>query len=634
MSDRIKVLAEAIEFHRNLYYKGEAEISDHKYDALEDELRDLDPDHYLFTVVGSLADNAIEVAHQTRMLSLEKLRTIEDVERWRQGRPVLASFKVDGSSGSLVYRKSGELLLAKTRGDGLVGSDITSQVIVMGKDYAPLREYVSGDTYEMRGEFFITQANLDLLITEMIARGLTPPKRLRNTVAGALSRQEHKDLCKYISFVPYQLLGAGSKKELSNFSILKEAGYRVPEHALCETQKEVEAFIEKYILAQTEQSAPYLTDGIVFALNDIEEQEARGYTSHHPKGKISYKLGSEVATTKIKSINIQTGRTGKITFVGIIEPVELSGAVLGRCTLHNAQYILDHKIQLGVDIEITRSGEIIPTHVRTLNMEDLPSSRRWLPEACPSCNTDLVWDGPNLMCKSNDCFSQKTRAILHWTQKIGIDDIGEKQLYKLWDAGYVRSIPDLYALRVDQLLTLDKVGESLATKLVQHIQNSKTMSLAKFLGSCNVVGGGERKFEKLVKHYPTLDEMLAADAYSMSNIRGFGDISAAKIVRGIRKERETIDALAKILTITVAGSTSSALNGMRFVITGKLSKPRKDIEAWIKERGGEIGGSISKTVSCLVCNEVSTSGKYRKAMDLGIKIVTEDELYQMEEALV
>jgi len=623
--DRVHWLASEIMRHKNLYYAGRPVIADVDYDKLEDELKALAPDHPVLGIVGAvnLESSNPKVIHETPMLSLDKTYDVKSLQKWAEGHEIVGTLKVDGTSMSLVYR-AGRFTLAKTRGNGREGEDVTAKLKWVS-DAIP--QVALASDFEVRGELYCSESNFLRLSDEMVALGLERPTSPRNIVAGILGRKVHGELARFFNFFAFDVIGLpGFAREMQKLEWLAARGYRMPEPRLLKSPKEIDQYLAD--VRQIMEDDEVGCDGAVFSYDTLSLHEELGSTSHHPRYKLSFKWQGATARSKIVRIEWATSRLGVVTPVAVVEPVELSGATITNITLHNAAHVKSYSLKAGDTIELVRSGEVIP---KFLSVVTAGSGTCVIPEKCPSCRKSLVADDIRIKCTNHlDCPAQQSGMILNWIKAVGIDDLSDKRLQIMMDMKLVESIPDLYRLTVEKLLTMPSTKEKMAQKLFENIQATKTMPLAMFLNGLGIEGAGQTTWEKLLEVFPDLDAILAAKVEALLDIDGFAQKSSEQIVGGLQRSKLLIK---QLLAVGVKPAlpkvvTDGPLSGMILVITGALSRPRKEVEDLIKAAGGRTGSSVSKTTSVLVTNETdSTSSKMVKAKSLGVKIWSEDKLY-------
>jgi len=629
MNKRIKELEDAIILHKNLYYQGKAKISDETYDQLEIELKNISPNSSVLQMVGATPKSSQKIKHDKKMLSLEKTYDEEKLKDWMDNQVVLSTFKYDGSACSLVYH-DGALQIAKTRGDGQFGENILNKVIYI--DDIPKRISHEGRV-EIRGEIYCTQENFIDLTKEMEKNKLDAPTSLRNIVAGLLGRKDHQHLAKHLSFTAFELiLPLESVLELKimseerKFERMKKWGFILPDYAVCKTWDELKNQITK--CQQFFGTGDFLVDGLVISYNDSKLAEELGETSHHPKNKIAFKFQGVSKISKIVSIEWNISRNGRCTPVAIIEPVELSGVVVSRVTLHHYGMVEAFKLMPGVEIEIVRSGEVIPKFLRVVKAVDKKFTTI---THCPSCKSPLVIDSHWLKCINPACPQKKEQEILYFVKSMGIEEISEMRLREMINKGLVSEVADLFKLTQDDFLKLDKVKEKLAIKFFEQIQNAKKVNLVSLISSLGIEGFGETKIQKIIDAgFDTVDKILEMKIEEIQDIAGFAEKSSQAIIDGLKDNKALIKKLLKagiIIEKNANARVSEKLKGMKFCITGTLSKPRDAIALQIKMNAGVVQDTVNKETSYLVTNDKeSSSSKFVKAVKLGIKILNEDQL--------
>lgn len=621
-NDRIKYLEEEILRHKNLYYQGKPEISDVEYDKIEDELKELCPKSEVLQFVGSEVFVGEKIEHAKKMLSLNKTYKEEDLLKWSENKEVLSTFKIDGSSCSLVY-VDGKLIVAKTRGDGKFGEKITSKVIQIPHVPKILNDKKS---FEVRGEVFCTEENFIHLSGEMVARGLEKPTSQRNIVAGLLGRKENLDLCKYLSFQAFEMFSEELKlrTEVEKFKLLLEMGFETPEYFLNKSKKD---FRERLKEAQDFISeGNYLIDGIVFSFNDLKLHETMGETAHHPRYKIAFKFQGDVKETKIRSISWQVSRNGILTPVGNVEPVELSGAKVSRVTLHNFGLVKQFELKKGDVIKIVRSGEVIP---KFLDVIESSENKFVYPEKCPSCDEEVYVEDIRIVCRNDKCPDKVKDEILNFIKKIGIDDLSSKRIEEFIRNGIFYDIPSLYEIKKEELLKLDKVKDKLANKIITNIDNSKNTDIITFLSSLGVSGGAYNKCEKVVNAgFDTIEKVLNMKASDLQEVESFAEKSSKDFVNSIQSKKDLIkEIISKGFKFkSIKSNASNTLSGQKFCITGTLTMKRSELQKLIKDNGGQAVSSVSSNTDYLITNDKeSSSSKFKKAKELNIPIITEDK---------
>jgi DNA ligase (NAD+) len=625
--DEIKSLELEIIKHKNLYYQGKPEISDFEYDALEEKLKTLDPKNEVLQMVGSEIFKSEKVEHDKKMLSLNKTYKIHDLLSWAGDKPVLSTFKIDGSSCSLMYKK-GKFVIAKTRGDGKFGENISNKILCI--EHVP--KILKGYDFDMeiRGEVYCREDEFIHLSQEMEKMGLEKPTSQRNIVAGLLGRKENIELSRYLSFQAFELItdDTNIRTEEDKFLLLQKMGFETPEFYINKTKKEFEDRLDE--AREFMSNGDYLIDGLVFSFNDLKLHDELGETAHHPRYKMAFKFQGETKVTKIKSLSWQVSRNGILTPVANVEPVELSGAKVSRVTLHNYGMVNQFQLKKGDEIEIVRSGEVIP---KFLGVANASSNKFEIPEVCPSCSEKIYVDDIRLLCKNDLCPDKVKDDILNFIHKIGIDDLSGKRLEELIKAGLVTDIPSLYDLNVVQLLSMDKVKDKLANKIITNIQKTKNVDIITFLSALGITGGAYNKCEKVVSYgHDTVEKILGLSVEKLSEIESFAEKSATEFVNSIQGKKRMINKLlSKGFEFKQRSvNTDTAVSGKKFCITGTLSMKRSDLQKLIKENGGVAVSSVSKATDFLITNDTeSSSSKFKKAKELNIPIINEDKFLEM-----
>lgn len=633
-SKQIADLSHAIMHHRYLYEKGIPEISDARFDQLEDELRELSPNHPALKSVGLEPDqDAPKVSHEEPMLSLNKTYSLDDLFDWINEYETVGMLKVDGVSLALIY-EDGALSVAKTRGNGQVGEDVTRKVFwIPGIPHA--LSSGKGKKIEIRGEICCTKTSFMRLAHQMETLGLEKPTSPRNIVAGLLGRKTYYDLCRYFEFYSFSAFRRSESDqdfvhEWVQFDWLKSEGFRVPEPRLLKDRKDVESYLELVRKMMDDDEIPI--DGAVFAYTDRKLQKNLGNTAHHPRAKISFKWQGQTAFSVVKKVEWATSRLGVVTPVAVIEPVFLSGATITNVTLHNAAYVQTFMIKPGDEIEIVRSGEVIPKFLRVVKSS---SGSIVIPDRCPSCQHMLEFDEVRLRCPHTiGCPAQQIGTILNWIRAVEIDDLSEKRLKAMMDLELIHGPADLYVLSVEDLLKLPQTKEKLAQKLFQNIQKTKKLPLQRFLHGLGIEGMGITTWEKLLESIknPTLEGVMSLDENVILGIHGFAEKSAQDLVKGLRERKSLISQLLKngieVLPYLAKQTKKTPISGYNFVITGALSVPREEISQKIKDAGGKVGSGVTSSTYALVTNDKeATSSKMKKAQELGVKVISEEELY-------
>lgn len=621
---RIQKLEAEIIKHKALYYQGRPEISDSEYDQLEEELKKLDPNNPTLQVVGSTSSASDKIKHDKKMLSLEKTYVLDDLVSWMGKEEILSTMKLDGISCSLIYQ-DGDLSLAKTRGDGTYGENITKKVMWISN----VPKFIKNkNKVEVRGELYCDEESFFKLSNEMTSIGLEKPTSQRNIVAGLMGRKDNLELCRYIKFMAFDYLTDEPLKfEEDKFKHLSKHEFLIPDYEIHKTKSSLEDVIERARNFMTE--GDYQIDGLVFTYNKMSIHDELGETSHHPRYKMAFKFQGESKTTTLNEIIWSVSRNGILTPVGDVEPVELSGAMISRVTLHNYGMVAANNLKAGDVIEIIRSGEVIP---KFLSVVKSSKNKFEIPDHCPSCDSKVEIRDIRIYCKNEYCPGKNKEIILNFIQKIGIEDLSGKRLDELIKAKMVKTIPDLYRLEATDLLKLDKVKDKLSQKLIESIEKTKNVDLITFLSALGITGGAFNKCEKVVRSgFDSIQKIKNLSLEQLMGIEGFAEKSATEFLNSLREKFDLIDELVKLgFEFTVEETRETKITGLKICITGALSEKRPVVEDMIRQGGGIVVSSVSKNTDLLVTNETDpSSSKYKKALELKIKIITEAELMKL-----
>ncbi|MCO4752925.1 MAG: NAD-dependent DNA ligase LigA [Bacteriovoracaceae bacterium] len=625
----IKELEGELLRHKNLYYQGKAEISDYEYDQLEEKLKLLDPHNPVLTFVGTNFFKSEKVEHNSKMLSLNKTYKLEELTKWMDARELISTFKIDGSSCSLIYEK-GRLVLAKTRGDGKFGEKITSKVLHIEHVPKVIAEYEKD--FEVRGEIFCREEDFIHLSQQMEKLNLEKPTSQRNIVAGLLGRKENIELARFLSFQAFEFISKEEqlKTEEEKFKLLRNLGFETPEFNKAKSNKELEIQINE--AREFMSQGDYLIDGLVFSLNDLELHDRLGETAHHPRYKIAFKFEGEMKPTVIKDISWQVSRNGILTPVANVEKVELSGAQVSRVTLHNFGLVRQFELKKGDKINIIRSGEVIPKFIDVVESSKNEFS---YPEVCPSCSEKTYVEDIRLVCKNPTCPEKVKDEILNFIRKMGIENLSDKRLEELINAKVIQDIPSLYDLNVEKLMQMDKVKEKLASKIVNSIEDSKQVELTTLLASLGISGGAFNKCEKIVHNgFDTWEKIKSLTPEKLIEIESFAEKSSMEFARSLQSKIPLVESLLEkgIEVKKSSVKTDTKIAGKKFCITGSLSMKRADLQKIIKENGAVAVSSVTSATDYLITNDVeSSSSKFKKAKQLAIPILSETAFLKMLE---
>jgi DNA ligase (NAD+) len=623
MQKKEKLVSEILR-HKNLYYKGIPEISDVEFDKLEEDLKKIDPLHPVLNLVGSLEKSSDKVSHDKKMLSLDKTYDFEELLSWKNHYEILSTYKYDGSSCSLVYKK-GKLVLAKTRGDGSVGENITPKALWIESIPKEIDDEID---FEVRGEVFCSEENFYQVALEMEQLKLERPSSQRNIVAGFFGRKDHINLSRYLTFTAFDLISdLPFKKEIEKYNWLKKNHFIIPDVDIHKDKESIKKSIDgaKEFMA----NGDILIDGLVFTINELKVHDELGETSHHPRYKIAFKFAGESKSTKIEKIHWGVSRNGILTPVAIVKPVELSGAKITNVTLHNYGMVRVHNLKAGDEIEIIRSGEVIPKFLRVIKSH---SGECLIPKKCPSCDSEIKIEEIRIICRNPKCPEKLNAEILNFIQKIGIEDLSEKRLQDMINKNLVTDIPSLFDLTIEDLLTLDKTKDTLANKIFSNIEKCKKTDLITFLSALGISGGAYNKCEKVVQHgYSNIDKIKSLTREQLEEIEGFAEKSASDFLSSLQSKHKLIDKLIqKGFKFSKKENLTNSLEGLKICITGELSMKRSEMEKLIKSHGGILVSSVTTNTNYLLTNEeASSSSKFKKALELKTPIISEENFLKL-----
>ena len=605
--------------HNRLYWDENApELTDTDFDRLVRRLQEVAPGSHVLDELGPTRFGA-PVKHAAPMLSLDKCYGDDDLEDWLgtfEG-DVVVSPKFDGVACSIRYDAKGALTLAATRGDGVVGDDVTANVRAI-KDI-PRK---SSPGTEVRGEVF-----LRLSVFERYKDRFANP---RNLAAGALKQKDSKKSGEYgLSFVAYELYGTDAKTEAEKLDLLAKLGFSTIERVVVPKDRVLATYRD---LAARRSSLDFEIDGVVMKADRVDEQLRLGSTSHHPRFALAYKFQGDSGTTRLRDVEWSVARTGAITPVALVDPVALSGVLVSRASLHHPGYIAKLGLTLGAEVEITRRGGVIPNVERVTKPGD---GEITIPTQCPSCGGPVHADGDFVYCDHpENCRAAVIGQIAHFLGATGIEGFGDRMLGELYDRKLVRTPADLYALMIADLTPIERVGDKLAKKLVTEVDAARTLPLATFLRALGLDELGKKVSSLLERDFLTLGRVLEVTADELAAIHGIGEVIARTVTEGLKEARPTIDALLAHVTISETipppAPITGPLTGESFVFTGKMATmKREDAQALVKKLGGAAPDAVSKTTTWLVVGDDKSDGKKsskeKAAEKAGVKITSETD---------
>ena len=657
MSEKIRQemqqLQKEVEHHMHLYYDLDApELEDFEYDRLIHHLMDLEeqypeyasPNSPTKRVGGSAMNTFREVPHKVQMGSLQDVFSLDELrafdERVRETVPeptYVVEQKIDGLSVSLEYR-NGELAVGSTRGNGLVGEDVTENIRTIRS--IPLKLPQPLPLLEVRGEVYMPVNSFWRLVREQELREETPAKNPRNAAAGSLRQKDPKIAAArgldIFCFNIQQLEGTVCESHEASLELMRSLGFPVsPDYKVVHTIEEAIRQIEK--IGELRGKLGYQIDGAVIKVDSFADRERLGSTAKYPKWAVAYKYPPEEKETVLRSIALQVGRTGAVTPTAEFDPIELAGTTVSRATLHNQDFITQLGVNIGDTIVVRKAGDIIPEVIGVRNHpKDKPAYV--MPAHCPSCGTLLVRDPEvaAIRCPNISCPAQILRSLIHFCSRsaMDIEGLGEAACELLLQQGLAKTPADLYRLTKDDLMRLEGFQTKKAENILAALEKSKQNELGALLFGLGIRNIGEKAAKLLAARFGTLQAVENATHEELLSIEGFGEIMAESVLLYFADEnnRKLCDDLLSLgLRPWVPRQASAALAGMTFVVTGTLpGYSRDEIENLIEKNGGKAAGSVSKKTSYVVAGEAAGS-KLAKAQSLGVPVLTEQQLLELIE---
>ncbi len=630
-------------------------ITDQEYDDYYNELLSIEEkypelkreDSPTNRVGGAVLDKFEKVTHDHPMLSFDDIFNEEEIILFDERIKKVVSTahytlepKMDGLSGSLIYKK-GVLVRGATRGDGVTGEDITTNIKTIKS--VPLRLTEDIDI-EVRGEIYMSKKSFLEANREKIKSGEKEFANPRNAAAGSIRQLDSKVAAKRnLDFMAYFIPNPedyGIKTQKESLEFLRKLGF-VTNYKLNGYAKNVKD-ITNYIdsLSEKRDNLPFEIDGVVLKVDNLEDEKRLGFTSRVPRWGIAYKFPAKEVLTTLKEIKFTVGRTGKITPNAIFSPVHVSGSLVSKATLHNSDYCIDKDVRVGDTISIRKAGDVIPEVVEVkLDRRKEDSVPFKMIENCPMCNSVLVRKDANHYCKNEHCPSRKIESLIHFSSRdaMYIEGFGESIVEDFYNLGYLKNIDDFYTLDKykDELMLLEGFGEKSISKLLESASNSKKNSLERLLFGLGIRYVGKKTAKILSKYYKTMDNLIKADFDELKSINDIGDVIAKSIVDYFSDEKN-INLINRLKDLNLnmrylgeeVNTSNENINGKTFVITGTLSRPRDEIKEEIEGLGGNVTGSVTKKTDYVIAGEKAGS-KLTKANELGISVLTEEEYNNM-----
>lgn len=653
VKERIDTLRRELERHNYLYYvENRPEISDFEFDLLLRELQDLeaahpewdDPNSPTHRVGSDLTSEFRTVKHRFPMLSLgntyslDELREfIDRIEREERRVEYVCELKFDGTAISLSY-ENGRLTRAVTRGDGEQGDDVTTNVRTIRSVPLLLQGENWPSMFEIRGEVLMPYASFEKVNREREEAGEQPFANPRNAAAGTLKQQASSVVARRgLDCTLYQLAG-DEVQQMSHWESLEAArrwGFKVSEHGrLCRSWEEIEQYITEW--DERRKTLPFPTDGVVIKVNEPAVRRRLGFTSKAPKWAVAYKFKAEQALTRLNEITFQVGRTGAITPVANLDPVQLAGTTVKRATLHNAEQIALLDIREGDMVYVEKGGEIIPkitaVELKERRADSVPFHYI---EVCPECGTPLVryeGEAKHYCPNQSGCRVQIVGRIIHFIRRkaMDIEGLGDETVELLHANGLLHDVADLYDLQALQLAPLPRLGEKSAENIIRSIRLSKQVPFHRVLFGLGIRFVGETTAKQLADHFRSLDRLMTASREELLETEEVGGKIADSILEYFADEQnqQIIHRLREAGLQFVAEErrrASDALTGKSFVVSGKFSISRDELKKLIEEHGGRNVAAVSGSVDYLIAGDKMGPEKRKKAEKLGVKMLSEEE---------
>ncbi|QRM90917.1 NAD-dependent DNA ligase LigA [Lacinutrix sp. WUR7] len=647
------------EHNYNYYVLDNATISDYDFDIKLKELQALEEKHPEFydanspslRVGGTVTKNFNTVVHTHRMYSLDNSYSLEDLQDWETRIKKMVDgeiqytceLKYDGASISLTY-ENGSLLRAVTRGDGMQGDEVTANIktiksvpLQLKGDYPPV--------FDIRGEIVLPFEGFNKMNEERIDIGEEPYRNPRNTASGSLKLQDSAEVAKRpLECLLYNITGEnlGIATQMESLEKARQMGFKVPDAAkLVNSIDEVLEFINYW--DKERHNLPYETDGVVVKVNDLQQQEELGYTAKAPRWAMAYKFKAERVSTRLNSISYQVGRTGAITPVANLEPVELAGTTVKRASLHNSDQIEKLDIRVGDEVFVEKGGEIIPKIIAVDFTKRPENSQPTIYIThCPECNTLLERDegeAKHFCPNYYGCTPQIVGRIQHYISRkaMDIEGLGGETVALLVQAGLITNYSDLYTLTKEQLMPLERMAEKSAENLIKGVEASKQIPFERVLFALGIRYVGETVAKKLAKHYKSIDAIANATQEELVNVDEIGIKIAESVVLFFASEenRNTIEKLRSFgvqleVSAEKLANQTNKLENKIFVVSGVFEVvSRTELKKLIEDNGGKVSSSISAKTSYIVAGDKMGPSKKEKAEKLGVSLISEQEFLQM-----
>ncbi len=656
---RIEELRKQVEYHAKKYYDNDApEISDFEYDMLMVELRNLEKEFPEYQskesltqkVGGHVKEGFEKVTHEVPLQSLQDVFSIEEVEEYVKkidekaeenkikNKTYVIETKIDGLSAALEY-KQGKFVRGATRGNGLVGEDVTNNLKTIKTIPMELTEKID---ITVRGEVFISKSDFEKMNQEREENEEELFANARNAAAGSLRQLDSKITAKrpldiYI-FNVQKIEGKEFNSHFEELEYLHKLGFNVnPVRIPCKTVEEIEKAIQK--IGDDRENLSFGIDGAVVKVDDLKFREILGTTAKTPRWAIAYKYPPETKETKLKDIVCQVGRTGVITPMAILEPVKVAGSTISKTTLHNQDFIKEKELKIGDTVVIQKAGDVIPEIVKVLKEKRTGEEKDFeMPTVCPVCGAEAIREEGEaaIRCTGIECPAKLFRNLVHFVSReaMNIDGLGESIIGQLLDRKLIENIADIYTLQFEDIASLKKNGQKFAQNLVDSINKSKENDLHRLITALGIRHVGVKASKILARKYKNIDNLMEATAEELSEINDIGPI-VANSIREFFLQNQTKDLIEKLKQ---AGVNLESLEediqddrfaGKTFVLTGSLEKyTRGEATNLIEKFGGKTSSSVSKKTDYVLAGKEAGS-KLTKAQNLGVTIITEAEFEEL-----
>ena len=657
---QISNLREELRLHNyNYYVLDNATISDYDFDIKLKKLQRIEEEHPQFydansptlRVGGTITKNFNTIRHDYRMYSLSNSYSKEDLEDWETRIKKLVDgeiaytceLKYDGASISLTY-ENGKLLRAVTRGDGYQGDEVTTNIKTINSIPLVLKGTYP-NRFDIRGEIVLPFEGFNKMNEERIAEGEDPYRNPRNTASGSLKLQDSSEVAKRpLDCLLYHIIGdrLPINTQFESLEKAREWGFKVPAIAkIAKSISEVIEFVDYWDIHR--HDLPYETDGVVIKVNSLFQQEELGFTAKAPRWAIAYKFKAEKASTVLKEITYQVGRTGAVTPVANLKPVSLAGTIVKRASLHNADQIEKFDIRVDDTVFVEKGGEIIP---KIVGVDLGKRTKNSLPTIyithCPECNTELKrqeGDAKHFCPNIDGCAPQITGRIQHYISRkaMDIEGLGSETVSLLVKNGLIHNYADLYELTVSDILPLDRMAEKSAINLIIGVEASKKIPFERVLFALGIRYVGETVAKKLSKHYKSINGLANASEKELINVDEIGEVIAKSVVDffSLFENNDIINRLKSYgVQLEVSeeelSNQTNKLDGNTFVVSGVFTKvSRNELKQLIEQNGGKVSSSISKKTNFVIAGDKMGPSKRIKAEDLGVAIMTEDDFLLM-----